>query len=98
MQGQRGTGVIVENNAQTPEAILHHRVIAVYYFLGSYFFLVGANRNGNAVFIRTADEHNVAPLQALIAHIDIRRNVSPREVTQVEGPIGIGKCGCYKYL
>ena len=48
---------------------------------------------GSAVLIAAAHEqHLLAPL-ALVAHVDVRRQVGARDVPDVQGAIGIGQCG-----
>jgi hypothetical protein len=99
VQGQGSAGIIVELYSDPAEALLHHRMVAVDDFLGRDLFLVGPDRDGDAVFIRAADVYDVAALQALVANVYVCRDVSPREVAQVQGAVRIGQsCGHQYFL
>ena len=82
---------MVETHAEPFQALLNQFVVAFHHFCGRHSFFFRRNRNRHAMFVDGAHIHNVALLQALIAHVNIRRQVGARQMSDMQRPIGIGQ-------
>jgi hypothetical protein len=52
--------------------------------LGRLFLFISAYGHGNAMLVRPANMNDVIALEAMIANIDIRRQICSREMTQMD--------------
>ncbi len=52
-------------------------------------FFLGTYRNRHSMFVSAADIQDIAVLQALVANVDIRRQISSCKVTEMNIAIGI---------
>ena len=68
-------------------------VIPIHDGLRLHALFHGLHENGRAVLVGSADEDYVAPLQPLVANVEVRRQVRPRDVPDVQRAIGVRKRG-----
>ena len=87
-----GAAVDVEAYSELLEALLYHRVVAVYHVLGRDALFLGAYGDGHSVLVATADEHHLLLLQAQIAHVDVCRHVDSGQVSDVDSTVGVWQC------
>jgi hypothetical protein len=98
VQQKRSAGVIVKKNTETPKAFLYCRMVSVHDLLRRNTLAIGANRNRDTVLVGAADENDIAPPEPLVPDVNIRRNVGPGQMAQVQGPVGVWKGGGYKHF
>ena len=89
---RRGARIDVERHAEPLERALDELVVAIDDLLGRDALLAGLDGDGHAVFVGAADRDDVAALQAQVARIDVRRYVDSRQVADMYGAVGVGKC------
>ena len=70
-------------------------MVAVYDVLRRAAFLLGADGDGHAVLVASADEDDVLLLQAQVAHVDVGGDVDAGQVSDVDGTVGIGQGRCH---
>ena len=85
--------VMVERNAEAVESIADEGVVAVYQFLRTDAFLAGADGDGHAMLVAATDEDYVIAAQPAPAHIEIGRQISSGQVSEMHRSIGVWK-GC----
>ena len=94
VERERCPRVIVEAHAEPGERRSIHFMVPVHDGLGRDFFLLRRNRDGNPVFIGAAKKQNIPSFQPLVAGVDIRGKIGPRQMAQMDRSVGIGKsCG-----
>jgi len=93
VRGGGGAPVVVEAHPEAGEALLDLRVILVHDGLRVAPGAQGAQVDRDAHLVGAADEEHVAALQALVAAEKVRRQVRPRQVADVNRPVGVGKRG-----
>ena len=81
--------VDVEVDAEPGEGILVDSVEAVDDRLGRRSLFAGAQGDRCTVFIRTADEGHVAPARTQVAHIDVRRQIGPGNLSDVKRTVRV---------
>lgn len=89
MLGCRGAAKNIETDAGLGKRFVHLRPIEVDEFLGGFSGFFGRDGNGNAVLIGAANVNDVTAPHALIAHVNIGRQIRARNVTDVQRPVGI---------
>lgn len=68
-------------------------MVAVDHFLRGDALLAGAQGDGYTVFVAAADHHYVLALETHVARVDVSRDIDSGEVSDVNGPVGIGEGG-----
>ena len=96
VDGRGGTAVNIKRNAEILKRFLDKIVVAIHYFLNRDSFLSCADSNGYAVLIRAANKEYRTMLQPQVAHVNISRYIYASEVSDMNGPIGVGECCCNK--
>ena len=89
MQGIGGPPVIVEAHPEGRESLLDHGVITVHHLLGVHALLSRLQQNGNPMLIRPTDEDQVPARQALVPAIDVRGEISPGEMPEMNRAVRI---------
>jgi hypothetical protein len=87
----RGPAVDVEADVQPLEGRGVGAVELVDDVLGRDPGLVGGDGDGHAVLVRAADVERLAPGGAEVPHVDVRGQVGPGDVADVDAPVGIGQ-------
>ena len=85
----RGASIYIERDAELLKRVLDQLMVAVHHVLRRDALLAGPDGDGHAVFVRTADEEYVLLLQPEIAHVDVRRDVHARQVSDMHRPVGV---------
>ena len=88
-----GAVVDVEFDPEVREGLPHHRVVLVHDGLRRGAFLQGAQGDGSAVLIASADKEHLLATCLQVAHIDVGRQVGPGNVADVQGAVSIGQRG-----
>ena len=91
VQGCAGAVVYIKRNTQVIKILFDDGVVLIYNSLRRSALLHRLYRYGRAMLIAAAHKHYIALLRAQVAHINIRRQVSPRQVANVLKAIGIGQ-------
>ena len=86
-----GAAIDVVGDAQALEGGLVGVVVAVDDFLGRDALLEGRERDGHAVFVRSADIKDGLATQAHIADVDVGGKIGPGDVAKVNVAVGIGE-------
>ena len=86
----------VERPAESFESVLDDIVVLVNDILRLDSLLARLDRDGHAVLVGTAYGDHVRAPQAQVPHIDVRRNVYPRKVSDMHRPVGIRERRCDK--
>ena len=69
---------------------------AVHNFLRAYPFIPGFQGDRHPVLIRSADGDHISSPLSEVSNINIRRDIYPGQVPQVNGSVGIGQCRGYQ--
>jgi hypothetical protein len=93
MNGSRSPGIVAKADPKRVETAFHHLMIPVHHFLGSDPLLTRLDGDGYAMLIGAADVGHVFSQGSEVAYINIGRNIATRQVTNVQGSIGIGERG-----
>ena len=86
-----GAAVDVERDAKLLKRVLDELVVAVADVLWGAAFLLGADGDGHAVLVASADEHHVLALQPKVAGVDVGRHVHAGHVADVHTAVGVGE-------
>jgi len=84
-----GVGEQVKGETETEERFQKAAVIAFNDLTGGDAFALGSDGDGGTVSIRARDHEHVVTAQAVVAGKDVRRQVGPRDLAQVERRVGI---------
>ena len=88
----RRATVDVERDAEIRKTLFDEFVVAIDHILRRDALFSGTNRDGNAVFIASANVHHILFFQSQIAHINVGRHVNAREVSDVYAAVCVGQC------
>ena len=83
----------IEMDAKVLEGLAHHRMVLVHDGFRRGAILHGPNGDGRAMLITATDEKHLLATRTQATYIDVRRQVSPSDVPDVQGAIGIGQGG-----
>ena len=81
---------MIEMDIEFLEALSNFSSVEIYEFFRSFLFLFRSEENRHPVFIGAADVNNFLAAESFIPGVDIRREVGPRNVTDVKRTICIG--------
>ncbi|OPZ81765.1 MAG: hypothetical protein BWY77_00489 [bacterium ADurb.Bin431] len=87
----RGARKVVETHAEPGKGVVMVGPVFVDDLLGRHPRLFSGDGDGHAVLIGAADIDHIALFEALVAHIDVRRQISPGEVAEMDRPVGVGQ-------
>ena len=93
VRGAGGAAVDVERNAELLERLLDHRVVAVHHVLRGDALLAGADGDGHAVLVASADEDDVLALQPQVADVDVGGYIHAGQVADVHATVGVWQRG-----
>lgn len=96
VRGRSRPRIDVERHAESFESVLDDIVVLVNDILRLDSLLARLDRDGHAVLVGTAYGDHVRAPQAQVPHINIRRNVYPRKVSDMHRPVGIRERRCDK--
>jgi len=89
VNGPRGPAVDVERDPQSAERLVIGRMVPVDHLLGRNALFERRQGNWHAVFVRPADIQHRMAAQALEPRIDVRRQIRPRDVAEMNVAVGI---------
>ncbi len=89
--GGGGAAVYVEGDAELLEGLFDHLVVSVANVLRSDPFFLGADGDGHAVLIASANEDDLLALQTEVAHVDVGGHIDARQVPDMHTAVGIGQ-------
>ena len=78
MLGRRGARINVKLNAKLCQRIPHHLMVAVHNLAGGDALFSGLHGNRHTVLVRSTYKGHLFALEAEVAHIDVRRQVTSR--------------------
>ena len=96
MYRRRRAGINIERNAELLERLLNNIMVAVHHILRRNPFFLRAERDGHPMLVRPANHQNLFAFQAEIAGVNIRRDVNPREMSDMHRPVRVGQCCRYQ--
>jgi len=86
-----GLAEVVEAHPEAREGLLDGGVVAIDKLLGCDALFFGGQGDGHPVFVRAADVENLLAPQTQEAHIYVRGQVGPGQMSQVDLPVGVGQ-------
>ena len=86
-----GASVHVERDAEFLERLLDELVVTVHDVLRCAALLLGADGDGHAVLVASADEEHLLLFQAQVSCVNVGRHVDARQVSYVYRPVGVGQ-------
>jgi len=95
VDGCRSPGIIIEGNPEGFKGGFNHPMVLVYQFFWRNPFFFCLHGDGYPVFITPADKGYFFPPESQVAHINIRRDIDPCQVPDMNRSVGIGKGCCY---
>ena len=93
---RRRAGINIERNAELLERLLNNIMVTVHHILRRNPFFLRAERDGHPMLVRPANHQNLFAFQAEIAGVNIRRDVNPREMSDMHRPVRVGQCCRYQ--
>ena len=91
MHRRRSTRVNVKRNAEFFKRFFNDVVVTVHNVLRRYALFSCLNGDGHSVLVGAADKQHILSFGAQVTRINVGRNVNPRQVADVNGPVGIGQ-------
>ena len=93
VDGLTGTVVDIKAHAQVFKVLFHGCMVFVDDGAGRSTFLGGLDGDGGAMLITATDKHYISFLRPQVTGIDVSRNISTRQVSNVLEAIGVGEGG-----
>ena len=86
---RRCAGVYVEVDSKARERVFHHLMVFIHYILRGNSLLARLDGDGHAVLVASANEQDILPAHAQIAHINVSGDICTCKVADVNRPVCI---------